>query len=110
MPGGSITGAPKVRAMQIIDELEPVRRGPYTGAIGYIHGDTACFNIAIRTLLIESGTDDASRGRGHVDYSVGGGIVADSTPAGEYEESLVKAQAMLRALSASQKQQPSHSA
>lgn len=108
MPGGSITGAPKVRAMQIIDELEPVRRGPYTGAIGYIHRDTACFNIAIRTLLIENGTDDAFRGRGHVDYSVGGGIVADSTPAGEYQESLDKAQAMMRALAASQKPQPIH--
>ncbi|MEZ6192244.1 MAG: chorismate-binding protein [Phycisphaerales bacterium] len=68
-------GAPKVRAMQIIDELEPVRRGPYTGAIGYIHGESACFNIAIRTLLIEAGQN----GQGRVDYSRGG-IVADSHP------------------------------
>ena len=95
MPGGSITGAPKVRAMQIIDELEPVRRGPYTGAIGYIHGHTACFNIAIRTMLAE--TD--AHGQGRVDYGVGGGIVADSTPADEYEETLVKAAVMNAALS-----------
>ncbi len=104
MPGGSITGAPKVRAMQIIDELEPVRRGPYTGAIGFVHGDTACFNIAIRTLLMESGQDGDAR----VDYAVGGGIVADSTPAGEYQESLDKAAAMKAALAAHRKPQPIH--
>jgi len=96
MPGGSITGAPKVRAMQIIDELEPVRRGPYTGAIGYIHGETACFNIAIRTMLCEMDRN----GSGRVDYAVGGGVVADSTPSGEYMESLDKTAAMLGALSA----------
>ncbi len=94
MPGGSITGAPKVRAMQIIDELEPVRRGPYTGAIGYVHDGKASFNIAIRTMLVE--TDSAGNGR--VDYGVGGGIVADSTPASEYQESLDKAAAMKTAL------------
>ncbi len=94
MPGGSITGAPKVRAMQIIDELEPVRRGPYTGAIGYIRGDTACFNIAIRSMLIQ--TD--AQGAGRVDYGVGGGIVADSTPGSEYQETLDKAAAMNAAL------------
>ena len=96
MPGGSITGAPKVRAMQIIDELEPVRRGPYTGAIGYVLGDAACFNIAIRSLLIE--TD--ARGLGRVDYNVGGGIVADSDPVSEYQETLDKAAAMNAALGA----------
>ncbi len=96
MPGGSITGAPKVRAMQIIDELEPVRRGPYTGAIGYAHNGMACFNIAIRTMLVE--TDRAGYGR--VDYGVGGGIVADSTPGSEYQESLDKAAAMNAALAA----------
>jgi len=89
LPGGSITGAPKVRAMQIIDELEPVRRGPYCGAIGFVHGDRACFNIAIRTLLLE---DD------RLDLHVGGGIVADSDPAHEYDETLVKAAAMRAAL------------
>ena len=92
MPGGSVTGAPKVRAMQIIDELEPVRRGPYCGCIGYLTGDTACFSIAIRTMLI-----DAVERR--ADYSVGGGIVADSDPASEYEETLDKAAAMRTALS-----------
>jgi len=104
MPGGSITGAPKVRAMQIIDELEPVRRGPYTGAIGYIHDNTACFNVAIRTLLCETG----SNGEGRVDYAVGGGVVADSTPHGEYQESLDKAAAMLNALNACGVRQPVH--
>ena len=96
MPGGSITGAPKVRAMQIIDELEPVRRGPYCGAIGYLTSDTASFNIAIRTMCFEWSKQNPSPAR--VDFSVGGGIVADSDPASEYEETLTKAQAMIRAL------------
>jgi para-aminobenzoate synthetase component 1 len=89
-PGGSITGAPKIRAIQIIDELEPTRRGPYTGAIGYwdVSGDCD-FNIAIRTIVVESGS---------ASFHVGGGIVADSTPEGEYEETLVKARGMMRAL------------
>ncbi|XAL99187.1 anthranilate synthase component I family protein [Phycisphaeraceae bacterium D3-23] len=114
MPGGSITGAPKVRAMQIIDELEPVRRGPYCGTLGMIHGDAMRMNIAIRTMLIEQptesltaiGADDADSGNdlafrgGRVDFSVGGGIVADSTPTGEYEETMAKASAMLTALGA----------
>ena len=81
-PGGSITGAPKIRAMEIIDELEPAPRGVYTGAIGYwsIHGRSA-FNIAIRTLVVD----------GHgVSYHVGGGIVVDSDPAAEYQETLDK--------------------
>jgi para-aminobenzoate synthetase component 1 len=104
MPGGSITGAPKVRAMQIIDELEPVMRGPYTGAIGYIHKDTANFNITIRTMLVE--TD--AQGEGRVDYAVGGGVVADSTPTGEYHESLDKAAAMKSALAACRTPQPIH--
>ncbi|MBB6430867.1 anthranilate synthase component I family protein [Algisphaera agarilytica] len=94
-PGGSITGAPKVRAMQIIDELEPVARGPYCGAIGYAQQKqdrpTARLNIAIRTLLIDR---EAKR----LHFSVGGGIVADSDPAEEYDETLHKAQAMLQAL------------
>jgi aminodeoxychorismate synthase component I len=89
-PGGSITGAPKIRAMQIIDELEPVRRGPYCGAIGYLDADgTAQFNIAIRTMVA---------GRGQIHISVGGGIVADSDPSDEYDETLVKAGAMFRSL------------
>jgi len=90
-PGGSITGAPKIRAVEIIDELEPTRRGIYTGALGYWDVRGGCdWNIAIRTIVVESGT---------ASFHVGGGIVADSTPEGEYEETLVKASAMLRALS-----------
>jgi anthranilate/para-aminobenzoate synthase component I len=89
-PGGSVTGAPKIRAMQIIEELEPVRRGAYCGAIGYLAGDgTIEFNVAIRTMTVKDG---------HVYVPVGGGVVADSDPAAEYEETLVKARAMFAAL------------
>lgn len=89
-PGGSITGAPKIRAMEIIEELEPVRRGPYCGAIGYLDSDgTIEFNVAIRTMI-------AAAEQIHV--PVGGGIVADSDPAAEYDETLVKARAMFQAL------------
>ena len=91
MPGGSITGAPKVRAMQIIDELEPVRRGPYCGSIGWLTANQMCLNIAIRTMLLDGAAQ-------RVDFSVGGGIVADSNPASEYDETIAKAQAMLQAL------------
>jgi len=94
LPGGSVTGAPKVRAMQIIDELEPVRRGPYCGAIGWLTRDAACLNIAIRTMLLEQVAQDRAR----VDFSVGSGIVADSQPDAEYQETLDKAAAMQRAL------------
>jgi para-aminobenzoate synthetase component 1 len=89
-PGGSVTGAPKIRAMQIIDELEPARRGPYCGAIGYLAADGAMqFNIAIRTMIVKDGL---------VHIPVGGGIVADSEPRAEYEETLAKAKAMFDAL------------
>jgi len=89
-PGGSITGAPKIRAMEIIDELEPNRRSLYTGAIGYLsRGGTSGINIAIRTILVE--------GR-RVSFQVGGGIVADSDPESEYEETLAKGRGMLAAL------------
>lgn len=88
-PGGSITGAPKIRAMEIIEELEPVRRGPYCGAIGYLDSNGMMeFNVAIRTMIIKDGL---------VHIPVGGGIVADSTPEAEYEETLVKARAMFAA-------------
>lgn len=88
-PGGSVTGAPKIRAMQIIDELEPHPRGPYCGAIGYISDcGHAAFNIAIRTACVRGET---------VDYSVGAGLVADSDPASEWEETMVKASVMLQA-------------
>jgi len=89
-PGGSVTGAPKIRAMQIIDELEPVARGVYTGAIGYIRPDGEMdLNIAIRTMVVQDG---------RACFSVGGGIVADSDPASEYQETLDKGAAMARAL------------
>jgi para-aminobenzoate synthetase component 1 len=89
-PGGSVTGAPKVRAMEIIAELEPTARGPYCGSLGYIG-----FNGSMDTsLLIRTFT----MGRGWIQFPVGGGIVADSTPADEYEETLHKAEGLLRAL------------
>jgi para-aminobenzoate synthetase component 1 len=89
-PGGSVTGAPKIRAMEIVEELEPTRRGPYCGAIGYLAADGSMeFNVAIRTMIVRDGL---------VHISVGGGIVADSDPAEEYEETLVKARAMFAAL------------
>ncbi len=89
-PGGSVTGAPKIRAMQIIDELEPFRRGPYCGAIGWLgKNGSMAFNLAIRTMTIKDGL-------AHI--PVGGGIVADSNPAAEFDETIVKASAMFRAL------------
>ena len=90
-PGGTITGVPKIRCMEIIDELEPVRRGPYTGSMGYLSwsGDLD-FNIIIRTLVLHER-------QGYL--QVGAGIVSDSDPAGEYEETMHKAQAFLSALS-----------
>jgi anthranilate/para-aminobenzoate synthase component I len=89
-PGGTITGVPKIRCMEIIEELEPVRRGPYTGSFGYIgwNGDLD-LNIVIRTLVW-------CAGKGYL--QVGAGIVADSDPAREYEETLQKAQAFFSAL------------
>ncbi|MFP4070362.1 MAG: aminodeoxychorismate synthase component I [Opitutales bacterium] len=85
-PGGSITGAPKVRAMEIIEELEPTRRGVYCGSIGYIGFDgNAEFNIAIRSLHLKSGM---------LDYQVGAGIVWDSEPEAEYRETLDKGRAI----------------
>jgi para-aminobenzoate synthetase component I len=88
-PGGTITGAPKVRTMEIIEELEPVRRGVYTGSIGWIgfNGDTE-MNIAIRTMVCQNGI-------AHV--QAGAGIVIDSIPESEYKESLKKAEALWRA-------------
>ncbi len=89
-PGGSVTGAPKVRAMEIIAELEPTARGPYCGSLGYIGFDGSMdTSILIRTMTI---------GGGWVQFPVGGGIVADSTPEEEYEETLHKAEGLLRAL------------
>ena len=87
-PGGSITGAPKLRAMQIIEELEPFRRGVYCGAIGYVGYDGAMdTNIAIRTLIHRSGG---------AHFWAGGGIVADSEPLAEYQETFDKAAPLLQ--------------
>jgi para-aminobenzoate synthetase component 1 len=100
-PGGSITGAPKVRAMQIIEELEQAPRGPYCGAIGYVSdsGD-ACFSMAIRTLAISGSPGPRDQIlAGNADYWVGAGIVADSDPASEWEETLVKASPIRAAFS-----------
>jgi para-aminobenzoate synthetase component 1 len=89
-PGGSITGAPKLRAMEIIEQLEPQRRGIYCGAIGYVGYDGAMdTNIAIRTLVYSSGV---------IRCWAGGGIVADSTCEAEYQETRDKARAMLELL------------
>lgn len=89
-PGGSITGAPKLRSMEIIDELEPVKRGIYCGSIGYIdNSGDADFNIAIRTGVVT---------KGKLYFYVGGGIVADSQPDLEYQETITKAKAFLYAL------------
>jgi len=89
-PGGSVTGCPKHRAVQVIDALERSRRGYYTGAAGYIscQGDMK-LNILIRTIFLRNG---------QAEFSAGGGIVADSDPQQEYEETTLKAQALIRAL------------
>ncbi len=89
-PGGSITGAPKFRAMEIIDELESVSRGPYCGAIGYLgFNRESQLSIAIRTAVCQDGV---------AHFNVGAGIVADSNPAAEYDETLAKAAGFLAAL------------
>lgn len=91
-PGGSMTGAPKVRAMEVIDELEREERGIYSGGIGYLSCDGSLdFNIVIRTLICRNGM---------AHLRVGGGIVAESEPLAEYRESLDKARALLEALRA----------
>ncbi|MEM9158497.1 MAG: aminodeoxychorismate synthase component I [Verrucomicrobiota bacterium] len=89
-PGGSITGAPKIRAMEVIEELEPIRRGVYTGAIGVLGFDGDLdLNIAIRTMRIADGK---------IRFNVGGGIVWDSDPKSEYKETLDKAASIFKAL------------
>lgn len=97
LPAGTVSGAPKVRAMQIIDELEPHRRGPYAGAVGYIdfagNMDTC---IALRTLVVQ----------GNKAYvQAGAGIVADSVPANEYQETLNKARGLLKAIELAERSQ-----
>jgi anthranilate synthase component 1 len=89
-PAGTLSGAPKVRAMEIIDELETLRRGPYGGCVGYIdysgNMDTA---IAIRTLLVKDG---------EIFLRAGAGIVADSDPEAEYQETVNKGRALIEAI------------
>jgi para-aminobenzoate synthetase component I len=89
-PGGSITGAPKLKSMEIINQLEEGARGIYTGSIGYAgFNSRSCFNIAIRTAVLRKDV---------LEYSAGGGIVADSLPEAEYEESLQKTEGFFQAL------------
>jgi anthranilate synthase component 1 len=96
LPAGTVSGAPKVRAMEIIDEIERHRRGPYAGAVGYIdftgNMDTC---IALRTLVM-------ARGKAYV--QAGAGIVADSVPASEYQETLNKAKGLLKAIDVAERQ------
>ena len=89
-PGGSITGAPKFRAMEIIDELEPISRGPYCGCLGYLgFNRESQLSITIRTAVCKDGA---------AHFNVGAGIVADSNAGAEYEETLAKARGFLAAL------------
>jgi anthranilate synthase component 1 len=94
-PAGTLSGAPKIRALEIIDELEPVRRGVYSGAVGYLAWsgdmDTA---IAIRTAVIKDG---------ELHVQAGGGIVHDSEPDAEWEETMNKARGMIRAVELAEK-------
>ncbi len=96
-PGGTITGCPKVRAMEVIQELEPVGRGLYTGSCGSLGFDGSLdFNILIRTIVVH---------RHHLSFHVGAGIVADSQPDREYHETLAKAEALITALQATRQTQ-----
>jgi anthranilate synthase component 1 len=96
LPAGTVSGAPKIRAMEIIDEIEPHKRGPYAGAVGYFdftgNMDTC---IALRTLVMRDGK---------AWVQVGAGIVADSVPSLEYEETLNKARGLLKAISIAESQ------
>jgi para-aminobenzoate synthetase component 1 len=100
-PGGSITGAPKFRAMEIIDELEPISRGPYCGAIGYLgFNRESQLSIAIRTAICRQGV---------AHFNVGAGIVADSNAEAEYEETLAKARGFFDALNLKASGKPGNS-
>jgi anthranilate synthase component 1 len=96
LPAGTVSGAPKVRAMEIIDEMEPTKRGPYAGAVGYIdftgNMDTC---IALRTLVMQGDT---------AYVQAGGGVVYDSIPADEYQETVNKASGLLKAIEIAQTQ------
>jgi para-aminobenzoate synthetase component 1 len=94
-PGGSITGAPKIRSMEIIDETEPTARGVYTGSIGFVGIDgNVGLNIAIRTIIIKDQT---------AFVQTGGGIVADSDPEAEWQETITKARALLAGINSIQR-------
>ena len=98
LPAGTVSGAPKVRAMEIIDELEPHRRGPYAGAVGYIdYGGNMDTCIALRTLVVQ----------GNKAYvQAGAGIVSDSDPDSEYQETLNKARGLLKAIEITERKLP----
>jgi aminodeoxychorismate synthase component I len=99
-PGGSMTGAPKIEAMKIIDRLEPVARGIYSGAIGYLDFSGAMdLGMVIRTILVKDG---------QCFYHVGGGIVADSDPQAEYVETQDKARALIKAIGSLKNPRPEH--
>jgi anthranilate synthase component 1 len=99
-PAGTVSGAPKIRAMQIISELEPTPRGPYAGAVGYFgFNGNMDFCITIRTISIY---------KDQLSIQVGAGIVADSSPAGEYDETLRKAGAMFKAIERVTENDPAH--
>lgn len=98
-PSGSVTGAPKIAAMKIIDKVEPTKRGAYTGSFGYIKTDgTMNFNILIRTIFIKKQEAERHRSREKITFNVGGGIVADSDPQSELEEIKLKAKGIISAL------------
>jgi len=97
-PGGSITGAPKIQSMQLIDELETVRRGIYTGSLGHLSfAGGMDLNVAIRTIVIHDG---------RAEFHVGAGIVADSDPEAEYQETLVKGRSLKEALERAETREP----
>lgn len=96
LPVGTVSGAPKVRAMEIIDEMEPVRRGPYGGAVGYLDlAGNMDMCIALRTMVATPGN---GAGEWKIDVQAGAGIVADSDPTAEFEETMNKAKALLSAI------------
>ena len=102
IPGGSITGAPKHRACEIISALEGVARGPYCGSLGYLGFDgNADFNLLIRTFVVAPD---------RITFAVGGGITVRSDPAAEYEETLHKAEGMLQAIDTALAAAPAHPA
>ena len=100
---GSMTGAPKVRAMELIEQYEKTKRGLYSGAVGYVTPDGDFdFNVVIRSILYNSSSK-------YLSFSVGSAITANSIPKNEYEECLLKAKGMFEALNISQKQLPVNS-